>query len=119
MGKCGELLPAMTTKVPAFNFGIALRAVRLARNLSQEDFYEVSGRTYISRLENNGADPTLSKVVQLAQIMGVHPLTLLTLAFCSKGSLVEVERLAAAIREDVGSLEDLELIRSAQRRAIR
>ncbi|MFN3302108.1 MAG: helix-turn-helix domain-containing protein [Roseateles sp.] len=106
----------MSTKVPAPNFGKALRAVRLERDLSQEDFYEVSGRTYVSRLENNGADPSLSKVVQLAQVMGTHPLTLLTLAFCSKGSTAEVERLLASVKEEIASFEDLRLGRRDRRR---
>jgi transcriptional regulator with XRE-family HTH domain len=106
----------MSTKAPAPNFGKALRALRLERDLSQEDFYEVSGRTYVSRLENNGADPSLSKVVQLAQVMGTHPLTLLTLAFCSKGTPAEVERLLASIKDEVASFEDLRLGRRDRRR---
>jgi transcriptional regulator with XRE-family HTH domain len=106
----------MSTKVSAPDFGKALRALRLERDLSQEDFYEVSGRTYVSRLENNGADPSLSKVVQLAQVMGTHPLTLLTLAFCSKGSPAEVERLLASVKEEIASFEDLSLGRRDRRR---
>lgn len=106
----------MSTKASAPNFGKALRALRLERDLSQEDFYEVSGRTYVSRLENNGADPSLSKVVQLAQVMGTHPLTLLTLAFCSKGSSAEIERLLASVKEEVASFEDLRLDRRDRRR---
>jgi transcriptional regulator with XRE-family HTH domain len=109
----------MSTKAPAPNFAKALRAVRLERNLSQEDFYEVSGRTYISRLENSGADPSLAKVVQLAQVMGAHPLTLLTLAFCSKGSPAEVERLLAGVKEEIASFEDLSLGRRDRRRPAR
>lgn len=106
----------MTTKASAPNFGKALRALRLERDLSQEDFYEVSGRTYVSRLENNGADPSLSKVVQLAQVMGIHPLTLLTLAFCGKGTPAEVERLLASVKDEVASFEDLRLGRRDRRR---
>lgn len=106
----------MSTKVSAPDFGKALRAVRLERDLSQEDFYEVSGRTYVSRLENNGADPSLSKVVQLAEVMGTHPLTLLTLAFCGKGSPAEVERLLASVKEEIASFEDLSLGRRDRRR---
>lgn len=108
----------MTTKASAPNFGKALRALRLERNLSQEDFYEVSGRTYVSRLENNGADPSLSKVVQLAHVMGTHPLTLLTLAFCSKGTPAEVERLLASVKDEVASYEDLSLGRRDRRRPV-
>lgn len=108
----------MTTKSSAPNFGKALRALRLERDLSQEDFYEVSGRTYVSRLENNGADPSLSKVVQLAQVMGTHPLTLLTLAFCSKGTPAEVERLLASVKDEVASFEALRLGRRDRRRPV-
>lgn len=109
----------MSTKASAPDFAKALRAVRLERDLSQEDFFEVSGRTYISRLENNGADPTLSKVVQLAQVLGTHPLTLLTLAFCGKGSSAEVDRLLAGVKEEIASFEDLGLGRRDRRRPAR
>ncbi|RTL41058.1 MAG: XRE family transcriptional regulator [Burkholderiales bacterium] len=109
----------MSTKASAPDFGKALRAVRLERDLSQEDFYEVSGRTYVSRLENNGADPSLSKIVQLAQLMGTHPLTLLTLAFCSKGSPAEVDRLLAGVKDEIASFENLSLGRRDRRRPAR
>lgn len=106
----------MSSKASAPSFATALRAVRLQRDLSQEDFYEVSGRTYISRLENSGADPSLSKIVQLAQVLGTHPLTLLTLAFCSKGSPAEVERLLADVKEEIASFDNLQLGRRDRRR---
>lgn len=106
----------MSTKASAPNFSKALRAVRLERGLSQEDFYEASGRTYISRLENDGADPTLSKIVQLAQVMGTHPLTLLTLTFCGKGTPVEVDRLLASVKEEITSFKELRLGRRDRRR---
>lgn len=99
----------MSLKTANPKFGQALRAVRHARGLTQEDFYEFSGRTYMSRLENQGASPSLTKVVQLAQTMGVHPLTLLTLSFCNKGSPAEVDKLLAAIGEEIASFENLRL----------
>lgn len=108
----------MSLKTATPKFGQALRAVRLERGLSQEDFYEVSGRTHLSRLENQGASPSLSKVVQLAQTMGVHPLTLLTLSFCNKGSAAEVDKLLAAVGEEIASFENLRLgTRDKHRRA--
>ena len=109
----------MTSKAATPNFAKALRAVRLERDLSQEDFYEVSGRTYISRLENYGADPTLSKIVQLAQVLGTHPLTLLALAFSSKGTPAEVDRLLVTVSNEVGSFEDPRLDRRDRRRRAR
>ncbi|MCY4756792.1 helix-turn-helix domain-containing protein [Pelomonas aquatica] len=106
----------MSSKASIPDFGKALRAVRLERDLSQEDFYEVSGRTYVSRLEHNGADPSLNKIVQLAQVMGTHPLTLLTLAFCGKGTPAEVERLLDGVKEEIASFKDLRLGRRDRRR---
>lgn len=91
------------------NFAKALRALRVERGLTQEDFYEVSGRTYVSRLENKDADPTLEKAAQLAQVLGVHPLTLLTLSFCNKGTPAELERLLTGIREELASFDNLRL----------
>lgn len=112
----GRLTPTMSTKAPAPNFAKALRAVRLERDLSQEDFDQVSGRTYISRLENAGADPSLSKIIQLASVLEIHPLTLLTLSFCTKGSSAEVDRLLSGIKEEIASFEDLRLGRRDRRR---
>ena len=106
----------MSPKAASPNVANALRAVRLERGLSQEDFYEVSGRTYVSRLENSGADPTLSKIVQLAQVLDAHPLTLLTLAFCGKGTPAEIDRLLAGVKEEIASFEDLHLERADRRR---
>ena len=62
-------------------FPAALKAVRKARGLSQEAFSDVSSRTYLSSLERGLKSPTLSKVSDLCEVMDVHPLTLLTLAY--------------------------------------
>ena len=62
-------------------FPTALKAVRKARGLSQEAFSDVSSRTYLSSLERGLKSPTLSKVSDLCEVMDVHPLTLLTLAY--------------------------------------
>lgn len=59
----------------------ALKAVRKARGLSQEAFSEVSICTYMSTLERDLKSPTLSKLAELCEVMEVHPLTLLTLAY--------------------------------------
>lgn len=59
----------------------ALRTIRKARGLSQEAFSDVSSRTYLSSLERGLKSPTLNKLEELCEVMGVHPLTLLTLAY--------------------------------------
>lgn len=43
-------------------FAAALRLVRKAKGLSQEDFGDVSSRVYISELERGIKSPTVAKV---------------------------------------------------------
>ncbi|MDA8520134.1 helix-turn-helix domain-containing protein [Acidovorax sp. NCPPB 4044] len=63
------------------SFATALRRVRKARGLSQEAFSDVSSRTYLSSLERDLKSPTLNKVNELAAVLDVHPLTLLSLGY--------------------------------------
>lgn len=89
------------------SFPAALKIVRKARGLSQEAFSDVSSRTYMSSLERGLKSPTLSKVAELCEVMEVHPLTLLTLAYGgdSKGvqDVIErVQRELAAIQAQKG-----------------
>lgn len=65
-------------------FGTALKTVRTLKRLTQEDFGELSSRTYVSTLERGLKSPTLSKIDELSQVLGVHPLTLLTLAYAAE-----------------------------------
>jgi transcriptional regulator with XRE-family HTH domain len=62
-------------------FGAGLRVARKSRGLTQEDFSTVSSRTYMSSLERGIKSPTLSKIEELASVIGVHPLSLLALAY--------------------------------------
>ena len=77
------------------SFPAALKTVRKARGLSQEAFSDVSSRTYMSSLERGLKSPTLSKVAELCDVMDVHPLTLLALAYGgdSKGTGEVIERV--------------------------
>ena len=89
------------------SFPAALKMVRKARGLSQEAFSDVSSRTYMSSLERGLKSPTLSKVAELCEVMDVHPLTLLTLAYGgdSKGVSEVIERVQrelAAIQAQKG-----------------
>jgi transcriptional regulator with XRE-family HTH domain len=62
----------------------ALKTVRKARGLSQEAFSDVSSRTYMSTLERDLKSPTLHKLAELCEVMEIHPLTLLTLAYAGE-----------------------------------
>ena len=78
----------------------ALKTIRKARGLSQEDFSDVSSRTYMRSLERDLKSPTLSKLAELCEVMEVHPLTLLTLAYAGK-SQKQAEQLLAQVRQEL------------------
>lgn len=77
----------------------AIRTVRKARGLSQEAFSDVSSRTYLSLLERDLKSPTMHKLTELCEVMGVHPLTLLTLAYAGRNPLNADQLLAQVQRE--------------------
>jgi len=60
--------------------GKAIRIVRKARGLTQEDFSNISSRTYLSSLERGLKSPTLEKIDQLAAVLRVHPISLVALS---------------------------------------
>ena len=86
------------------SFSRALRAIRNARGLPQEAFDLVSSRTYVSALERNLKEPTLSKVTELAMVCKVHPLTMLALSYCASAKPAELDRLMARVKKEVEEL---------------
>lgn len=81
----------------------AIRTVRKARGLSQEAFSNVSSRTYMSTLERDLKSPTIQKLADLCEVMEVHPLTLLALAYAGD-STREADLLLAQVRQELGAL---------------
>jgi len=79
-------------------FAKAFRKARRARGLTQEDFVDDSGRTYISELERGLKHPTLAKIDQLAGPLNLHPLAVLTLAYATKDSMVALDKLLEQVR---------------------
>ena len=81
-------------------FGTALKARRLARQLTQEDFSDVSSRTYLSTLERGQKCPTLEKVVELASVLQIHPLTLIAESFLALDSSQTLEALLEIVQRE-------------------
>lgn len=88
----------MTTRKPSLPD--ALRQIRKARGLSQEAFSDVSSRTYLSSLERDLKNPTLNKLAELCEVMEVHPLTLLTLAYAGD-STRKAEDVLEQVRQEL------------------
>ena len=78
----------------------AIKTVRKARGLTQEAFSDVSSRTYMSSLERDQKSPTMHKLTELCEVMDVHPLTLLTLAYAGD-STRKVDQLLAQVRQEL------------------
>ena len=78
----------------------ALKTIRKARGLSQEAFSDVSSRTYMSSLERDLKSPTLNKLAELCEVMEIHPLTLLTLAYAGDDTQ-EAEQLLAQVGQEL------------------
>ncbi|OJX05691.1 MAG: transcriptional regulator [Burkholderiales bacterium 68-20] len=81
----------------------ALKTIRKARGLSQEAFSDVSSRTYMSSLERDLKSPTLNKLAELCEVMEVHPLTLLTLAYAGN-STHKADQLLAQVRQELNAV---------------
>lgn len=81
-------------------FAVALKQARTARRLTQEDFSNVSSRTYVSTLERGLKNPTLDKIEDLAGVLSIHPLTLLTLAYMiERNNTDPAELLSVVVKE--------------------
>lgn len=80
-------------------FASALRTIRNARGLTQEDFSNVSSRTYLSTLERGLKSPTVDKIEALAEVLNVHPLTIMALTYTTAEDCSVDELLAKVKRE--------------------
>ncbi len=88
------------------SFDYALRTVRHARGLSQEALGELSSRTYVSALERGLKSPTLQKVDQLAEMLEVHPVTLLVLAYTVSTKPADIGRMLRILENEVNGLRE-------------
>lgn len=78
---------------------VALKQIREARNMTQEDFVGTSGRTYISELERAVKSPSLAKIDAIAERMRIHPLTLLLACYELKDGTEPTTLMVKALGE--------------------
>lgn len=89
---------------------LAVRDIRLASRLTQEDFSLVSSRTYMSSIERGAQNPTVSKIEELSEVLDVHPLTVLTLSYLKARNAEALKKLVSQVEQE---LESLGLLASA------
>lgn len=85
-------------------FGKALQTIRRKKGLTQEDFSDISSRTYLSILERGLKSPTIEKVDDLAKTLNVHPLTLLLQAYANVEEVRDIEKLIEIIRVETEAI---------------
>ncbi|HCW0315785.1 TPA: helix-turn-helix transcriptional regulator [Pseudomonas aeruginosa] len=95
----------MTTLKPSLPD--ALRRIRKARGLSQETFSDVSSRTYLSSLERGLKSPTLKKVEELCDVMGIHPLTFFAIVYFDMDS-ESIDGCLRKIKKEIDEIRSLE-----------
>lgn len=86
------------------SFSKALTAIRSARGLTQEAFSLASSRTYVSSLERGLKTPTLKKVDELAEVLDVHPLTLLALSYLGDKDIRAAEALFSQVSRELSEV---------------
>ncbi len=91
---------------PINNIARAIRTIRRSKGLSQEDFGLTSSRTYVSTLERGLKSPTLSKIDALAEVMGVHPLTLVLLSYVDHHDPKSVSQMLELIKRELSVIDD-------------
>ena len=83
--------------------GQALKRTRLATGQTQEDFSPISSRTYISALERGLQSPTIEKLAELCEQLGVHPVTLIAAGYLIKDRM-SVEELKLMLDQELEGL---------------
>lgn len=82
-------------------FGIALKALRERKGLSQQAFVSVVTREHLSRLERGVSQPNLQLVRDLARLLDVHPMSLLASTFHHDPDALLLRTLMTVIANDL------------------
>lgn len=85
--------------------GLVFSRARRRANLTQEDFEPTSPRTYISHLERGLSSPTVDKLHELAEVMHVHPASLIFQAYLAYDKETTALDLMAIIMADLKKSE--------------
>lgn len=87
-------------------FGKAFKQIRLYRNRTQEDFSDVSSRTYVSIIERGEKAVTIEKLEELAGSLKVHPVTMLALAYAQLNEYKNWEEVLDIVNKELLTISD-------------
>ena len=72
--------------------------------MPQGAFDMVSSVAHVSRIERGTSDPTFGKLEALAQVMNVHPLTVLALSYVTRPQSRDLQALFDRVSAEVEEL---------------
>lgn len=81
--------------------GLVIRDIRQSRGLPQEGLGP--SQSYISAIERGKWKVSLEKLEQIAEILSLHPTTLLLLAYLRKDPSLDAQMLIAQIQAQLDS----------------
>lgn len=87
------------------SFGSALKLIRQARKLTQEDFSEISSRTYISALERGLYTPTIEKTNEFCKVLVVNPITLTTISYLIENDMTDAAIVLDKVLKEIEALK--------------
>lgn len=79
--------------------GQAIKELRISKELSQETVG--ASQSYVIDVERGIKSPTVIKLVELAENMGVHPLTVLAKSYLLADPNLNVEKLLEQLRQEL------------------
>lgn len=82
--------------------GASIRSYRLKRNIPQESLGP--SQPYISNLEAGRGSASLDKIEQMADVLGVHPMSILFAGYLRSNEDSDKERLFERIRMELAEI---------------
>ena len=86
-------MPSRKRVPPQADFGRALRQLRAAQGMVQEDMLLATSRRHISRIEQGHQVPSMSTIEALAEHMQIHPVTLVAAAYCGHIDMASINKI--------------------------
>ncbi len=97
-------MPTRKSDPPKAAVGRALKQLRNARGVTQEDLIPAISRRHIGRLEQGVQLPSIGMVEHLAEGLQVHPLTVLAVAYARRFDTASIEKVLKSVRADLSTL---------------
>jgi|RifCSPhighO2_12_1023870.scaffolds.fasta_scaffold00272_39 transcriptional regulator with XRE-family HTH domain len=97
-------MPTRHTAPITANFGGALKRLRSARGVTQEDMFTSTSRRHVGRIEQGHQTPSIRAIEGLARTLEIHPLTLVAAAYCQELDGQLIAELMRTVEEDFAKL---------------